>query len=100
MGDREWSFEATDFDTALRCFNPTPLLALRTMKSDTAVGLNAGTVSRLNDTDRKWLESLSGRYGFIQFSDSRLPLDYQPPVCEESAKRTVSINESFNTVKH
>jgi hypothetical protein len=43
---------------------PAPLIALRTMKSDSLVGLAAGDIARLDAADRDW--RINGRRGVIQ----------------------------------
>ncbi|NJL37316.1 MAG: protein-glutamate O-methyltransferase family protein [Leptolyngbyaceae cyanobacterium SM1_4_3] len=65
LGDRHWSF-TTRFE-AIACYFPSPLLALRTLKSEIAAGLRPEQVKSLNQTDPNWLTS--GEWGVIQFAD-------------------------------
>ena len=63
LGDRHWPY-TTSFQTIMR-YVPAPLLALRALKSELAVGLSAAQIKRLNDEDPEWL--VDGRWGVIQF---------------------------------
>jgi hypothetical protein len=47
---------------------PFPILALRTLKSEVAVGLSAGQPAELTRVDRDWLTD--GRWGVMQFYQS------------------------------
>lgn len=62
--DAVWPRTAT-LDDAVGHF-PAPLLALRTVKSDTLVGIDADTVARLDEEDEKW--RTKGTYGVIQYA--------------------------------
>lgn len=62
--DAEWS-EDTPLAEAVRGF-PAPLLALRTVKSDTLVGVDAGVAARLDREEEGWREV--GTYGVAQFT--------------------------------
>ncbi|MFB6887938.1 damage-control phosphatase ARMT1 family protein [Kitasatospora sp. NPDC056327] len=62
VGDRLWP-PTTPF-AALTAHFPTPVAALRTLKSDVAVGLGAGTVAGLDATGTPW--RTSGRYAVVQ----------------------------------
>lgn len=62
--DAEWPAEA-QLDEAVRGF-PAPLLALRTVKSDTLVGVDPATVARLDREEEGWREI--GTYGVAQFA--------------------------------
>jgi len=62
VGDRYWP-PTTDFAECVAYF-PSPILALRTSKSDVAVGLSAGQVERLDRTDQRW--RTSGEHAVIQ----------------------------------
>lgn len=64
LGDRHWAF-STPFARIVSYF-PAPLLALRTLKSEVAVGLPADRVVSLNSQHPGW--TTSGRWGMIQFS--------------------------------
>jgi hypothetical protein len=44
---------------------PAPLLALRVLKAELALGLDAGKVEQLNSEDPEWL--VNGNWGVIQF---------------------------------
>ncbi len=64
LGDRHWDFTAP-FEQVVAYF-PAPLLALRTLKSNVAAGLNADCVRRLDDRGRNWV--VSGEWGVMQFA--------------------------------
>ncbi len=63
LGDRHWSF-TTQIGQVVSYF-PCPLLLLRTLKSEIAVGLPAGIPEGLSQKDPAWLTD--GRWGMIQF---------------------------------
>jgi len=65
LGDRHWPF-TTPFDDIVSYF-PAPLLALRTLKSELACGLNQNLVEIVSAKDPKWL--IDGRWGVVQFFD-------------------------------
>jgi hypothetical protein len=62
VGDAVWP-EGTTF-AAVTGYLPTPLLCLRTMKSDAVAGLPPGLADQLNGIDRDW--RINGRRGVIQ----------------------------------
>jgi len=62
VGDRAWP-STTSFRQASAYF-PAPVVALRTLKSDVVLGLDAGTVSTLEASGQAW--RTSGRYGLVQ----------------------------------
>lgn len=62
--DAVWTAEAT-LEEALAGF-PAPLLALRTLKSDTLVGVDAETIERLDEEEANW--RTKGTYGVVQFA--------------------------------
>lgn len=61
--DREWAAD-TSFSDVTSYF-PAPLLALRTMKSDSVVGLTSGLAEQLDGEDARW--RVNGKRGVIQF---------------------------------
>ncbi|XP_026560798.1 protein-glutamate O-methyltransferase isoform X1 [Pseudonaja textilis] len=63
-GDRMWEF-TVPFHQALNNFQPAPLCSLRTLKSDTQVGLKPGQGEQVMNIDPEWM--ISGKYGIIQF---------------------------------
>jgi uncharacterized protein with ATP-grasp and redox domains len=63
--DAIWPYGATLSD-ALPDF-PSPLLALRTLKSDTLVGVDEGRCARLDEEDPDW--RTNGKYAVAQFLD-------------------------------
>lgn len=63
LGDRHWDF-STPFSDIV-CYFPAPLVALRTLKSEVAAGLQPNQIASLNQDDPNWLTS--GRWGVIQF---------------------------------
>ena len=64
LGDRKWSF-TTPFPEIVSYF-PTPLIALRTLKSELASGLQLSQVKTLTAQDPNWL--INGQRGLIQFA--------------------------------
>jgi hypothetical protein len=62
-GDRHWPF-TTPFERVVSYF-PAPLLALRTFKSQLAVGLLPGQAEETARKDPGWMTA--GRWGIIQF---------------------------------
>lgn len=69
LGDLQWSF-TTSFNDII-CYFPAPIVVLRTLKSEIAVGLKLEQVEKLNYEYPNWLTN--GQWGLIQFSD--LPFD-------------------------
>lgn len=67
LGDRNWPFTTAFADVV--CYFPAPLVALRTLKSELAVGLGLEQVEVLNQEDSEWLTN--GQWGVIQFVDPR-----------------------------
>lgn len=63
LGDRHWPF-ITPFSDVV-CYMPVPLVALRTLKSEVAVGLKPGQPEVAALKDKEWLTG--GRWGVIQF---------------------------------
>lgn len=63
MGDIYWE-PTTSFQCALRGFEPTNVLALRTIKADTISGLPKGVAEKLNATETNWM--ITGKYALIQ----------------------------------
>lgn len=66
LGDCEWSFTACFADIV--CYFPAPCVAMRTLKSELAAGLQPAQVERLNQQDPHWLTN--GEWGVIQFVDN------------------------------
>jgi len=64
LGDRQWAF-TTPFEKAAAPL-PTPVLALRTHKSEVAAGLSRSQVDRLNAQDPDW--PVNGEWGVIQWA--------------------------------
>jgi hypothetical protein len=62
-GDRRWPFTTPLADVA--CYFPAPFVALRTLKSELALGLAPGQPEALTLEDPQWLTD--GRYGVIQY---------------------------------
>ncbi|MGW0180553.1 damage-control phosphatase ARMT1 family protein [Nocardia sp. NPDC003345] len=65
VGDRHRP--ATASFTALTEYFPTRVIALRTLKSDVAVGIDATLLARLEDTEPGW--RTSGSHGVVQMRD-------------------------------
>ena len=64
VGDALWSPETPLGEVA--AYFPAPLLALRSLKSDTIVGLPEGLAARLDAVDTAWRSN--GQRGLIQFA--------------------------------
>ncbi|MEM7031746.1 MAG: damage-control phosphatase ARMT1 family protein [Chloroflexota bacterium] len=62
LGDAHWPY-TTPFSDIVAYF-PTPLIALRTLKSEVVAGLTPSQVQQLQATDPKWL--VNGQRGVIQ----------------------------------
>jgi hypothetical protein len=62
VGDAAWP-PATPFAEA-SAYRPCPLVCLRTMKSDSVVGLPAGLAERLDASEPRW--RIDGKRGVIQ----------------------------------
>jgi hypothetical protein len=62
LGDRHWPF-TTSFDEIMAYF-PSPIAALRTLKSELACGLAPNQVEEVARQDPQWL--VNGRWGVIQ----------------------------------
>ena len=67
LGDCQWPF-TTAFEDIV-CYFPAPFVALRTLKSEVAAGLQPSQVETLNREDPQWLTN--GQWGVIQFADPR-----------------------------
>ncbi|MBD2451789.1 protein-glutamate O-methyltransferase family protein [Nostoc sp. FACHB-152] len=63
LGDRHWEITANIAD--IICYLPTPMVALRTLKSEVAVGLQPEVVEKVAKSDPSWLTN--GQWGVIQF---------------------------------
>lgn len=63
LGDRHWLFTTPLSDIAH--YFPTPFVALRTLKSEIATGLEPEQIEILNQQDPVWLTN--GQWGVIQF---------------------------------
>ncbi|XP_062496764.1 damage-control phosphatase ARMT1 [Pezoporus occidentalis] len=62
-GDRKWEY-TVPFHQALNEFHPAPLCSLRTLKSDTQVGLKPGQGEEIQASEHEWM--VSGKYGVVQ----------------------------------
>lgn len=69
LGDRKWPF-TTSFQDIV-CYFPAPFVALRTLKSELAAGLQLEQVETLNNEDPQWLTN--GQWGVIQFVELSVP---------------------------
>ncbi|MGB3511512.1 MAG: damage-control phosphatase ARMT1 family protein [Microcoleaceae cyanobacterium] len=63
LGDRHWLFTTPLSD--IGNYFPTPFVALRTLKSEVATGLEPDQIEILNEQDPLWLTN--GQWGVIQF---------------------------------
>lgn len=62
LGDINWDY-TTDLKIALRGFQPTNIVTLRTIKADVIVGLTPGLADELFDKQNDWMTT--GQYGLI-----------------------------------
>ncbi|WP_231873122.1 MULTISPECIES: damage-control phosphatase ARMT1 family protein [Kitasatospora] len=67
VGDRHWP--ATTPFAPLTAHFPTPVAALRTLKSDVVTGLTPATLARLDATGTPW--RTSGRHALVQLAAAR-----------------------------
>ncbi len=75
LGDAHWN-PTTPFANAVAYF-ATPLVALRTCKSELIVGLRPGQAEQLHSQDPEW--QVNGKRGVVQFSpDERRHTDERP----------------------
>lgn len=63
LGDRHWDITTSFADIV--CYLPVPTVALRTLKSEVAVGLESEVVDKVAKFDHSWLTN--GQWGVIQF---------------------------------
>ncbi|MEH2389491.1 MAG: damage-control phosphatase ARMT1 family protein [Nostoc sp.] len=63
LGDRHWNITTSFADIV--CYLPVPIVALRTLKSEVAVGLKSEVVEKVAKSDHSWLTN--GQWGVIQF---------------------------------
>jgi len=63
LGDRHWPYQ-TPLEKVL-CYLPSPVLALRTLKSEVAAGIPIDQINQAELQDPNWL--VSGQWGIIQF---------------------------------
>jgi hypothetical protein len=63
LGDRHWPHQTPV--SQILCYLPSSLLALRTLKSEVAAGIEKDEVNRASQRDPDWL--VSGQWGIIQF---------------------------------
>ncbi len=62
LGDRHW--ELTTDIADIVCYLPMPMVALRTLKSEVAVGLKPEVIEKVAKSDSSWLTN--GQWGVIQ----------------------------------
>jgi len=62
LGDRQWSY-TMPFKDVMSYF-PSPITALRTLKSELAIGLEEGQAEEISQVDNDWL--INGRWGMVQ----------------------------------
>lgn len=68
LGDSHWTYTTPFADIV--SYLPTPLVALRTFKSEVAAGFEPDQIKFLTEQDPHWLTN--GKRGVIQFVDTRL----------------------------
>lgn len=64
LGDREWDF--TEGFHRVVDYLPVPLVALRTLKSELAVGMDLDQIQFIFNQDSKWM--INGKWGVIHYS--------------------------------
>jgi uncharacterized protein with ATP-grasp and redox domains len=62
LGDRHWDLSTNLADIV--CYLPAPMVALRTLKSEVAAGLNPAIIAEVSKSDPDWL--INGEWGLIQ----------------------------------
>ncbi|KST64545.1 damage-control phosphatase ARMT1 family protein [Mastigocoleus testarum] len=62
LGDRHWNYSTDIADIV--CYLPSPMIALRTLKSEVAAGIPTDVIAKLNQTDPNWLTN--GQWGVVQ----------------------------------
>jgi uncharacterized protein with ATP-grasp and redox domains len=62
LGDRHWDYTTNFADIV--CYLPAPMVALRTLKSEVAAGLDAEIIKAVAASDVNWLTN--GQWGVIQ----------------------------------
>lgn len=62
LGDRHWDYTTNFADIV--CYLPAPIVALRTLKSEVAAGLDPEIVNTVSKSDPNWLTN--GQWGVIQ----------------------------------
>lgn len=65
LGDINFEY-TTPFKQALRGFQPTNVLSIRTIKADVCVGLMSGVAQELFEKDENWM--YTGQYGLIELA--------------------------------
>lgn len=63
LGDRHWNYSTNIADIV--CYLPSPMVALRTLKSEVAAGIPTDAIAKLTKSDPNWLTN--GQWGLIQF---------------------------------
>ncbi|PMB38612.1 hypothetical protein CEN40_25330 [Fischerella thermalis CCMEE 5205] len=63
LGDRHWDFTTNIADIV--CYLPVPIVALRTLKSEVAAGLQPEVIEKVSKSDSDWLTN--GQWGVVQF---------------------------------
>jgi len=69
-GDLNWD-PTTTFETSLRGFLPSSLCALRTLKSDSVVGLKAGQAKEAERENEGWM--VAGEWAVLSFAKEKVP---------------------------
>ncbi len=62
LGDRHWDYTTNIAD--IICYLPSPMVALRTLKSEVAAGIPSEAIAKLTKSDPNWLTN--GQWGVIQ----------------------------------
>ena len=64
LGDRNWTYDVP-FEKIMSYY-PSPIVALRTLKSELIVGLRPGQAEIIQRQDPEWM--VNGRWGLVQYS--------------------------------
>ena len=62
LGDRHWDYTTNIADIV--CYLPSPMVALRTLKSEVAAGIPTDAIAKVAKSDSNWLTN--GQWGLIQ----------------------------------
>lgn len=70
LGDCAWDY-TTSFQQIVGVYFPSPVCALRTLKSEVACGIDASQIQRASSLDDQWL--VNGRFGVVHLGTGARP---------------------------